>query len=273
MRTMMFVIMISVPSVTMNLCCIFIKWNMKLVRMRILFSFQDVGFLDFEEKKVIRWKWRRWWGEIRSPSKSIWERSRSNVHGPISAKCTTRINPLKPCPSFIQIYPDNLQIDRWMKRWMDEWFILAFHPWKWVGGWIFPFHQSIHLWNKSMNGWMDGCMDGWLNLLPHWIAGTILSFRSGLWECGRAGGVSSEWVRGSLDYFASVITESIQKGGVSCNRYCPQTMTLAHVRFFYFQNTNNTLTLISISRSCHVCVKGRVWKGSEVWAVWREGLV
>ena len=41
-------------------------------------------------------------------------------------------------------------------------------------------------------------------------------------------------MRGSLDYFASVITESIQKGGVSCNRYCPQTMTQAHVRFFYF---------------------------------------
>ena len=127
-------------------------------------------------------------------------------------------------------YPDNLQIDRWMKRWMDEWFILAFHPWKWVGGWIFTFHQYIHLWKKCMDGWMDG----WLNLLPHWTAGTILSFRSGLWECGRAGGVSSEWVRGSLDYFASVITESIQKGGVSCNRYCPQTMTLANVRFFYF---------------------------------------
>ena len=88
-------------------------------------------------------------------------------------------------------YPDNLQIDRWMKRWMDEWLILAFHPWKWVGGWIFPFHQSIHLWNKSMNGWMDG----WLNLLPHWTAGTILSFRSGLWECGRAGGVSERIIR------------------------------------------------------------------------------
>ena len=122
-----------------------------------------------------------------------------------------------------------------------------------MGGWMgLKLSQCIDLWNKSMDGWMDG----WLNLLPHWTAGTILSFRSGLWECGRAGGVSSEWVRGSLDYFASVITESIQKGGVSCNRYCPQTMTLAMLASFTFLGgkTNNNVTYTHFNLSILPCV-------------------
>ena len=103
-------------------------------------------------------------------------------------------------------YPDNLQIDRWMKRWMDEWLILAFHPWKWVGGWIFTFHQYIHLWNKSMDGWMDDSTFSHIGLpAQFWVFDQ---------DCESVAEMG-EWVRGSLDYFASVITESIQKGGVS----------------------------------------------------------
>ena len=164
-------------------------------------------------------------------------------------------------------YPDNLQIDRWMKRWMDEWLILAFHPWKWMGGWIFTFHQYIHLWNKCMDGWMDG----WLNLLPHWTAGTILSFRSGLWECSRAGGVSERIIR----LFCQCHHWKHPEGRGELQSILSPNHDASSCSLFYFfweKKNNNTVTLISISRSCHVCVKGRVWKGSEVWGVWREGL-
>ena len=41
-------------------------------------------------------------------------------------------------------YPDNLQIDRWMKRWMDEWLILAFQPPMKMGGWMDFYLSPIH---------------------------------------------------------------------------------------------------------------------------------
>ena len=129
-------------------------------------------------------------------------------------------------------YPDNLQIDRWMKRWMDEWLILAFiYENGWVDGFL-PF-PNISIYGISQ--WMDGWMDGWLNLLPHWTAGTILSFRSGLWECGRAGGVSERIIR----LFCQCHHWKHPEGRGECNRYCPQTMTQAHVRFFYFFGGKN----------------------------------
>ena len=54
-------------------------------------------------------------------------------------------------------YPDNLQIDRWMKRWMDEWLILAFIYGNGLVDGFLPFTNiSIYGISQWMDGWMDG---------------------------------------------------------------------------------------------------------------------
>ena len=114
---------------------------------------------------------------------------------------------------------------------MDGYLFLVFHPWIWVDGWVWNFHNaSIYGINPWMDGWMDDSTFSYIGLpAQFWVFDQ---------DCESVAELG-EWVRGSLDYFASVITESIQKGGVSCNRYCPQTMTPAHVRFFSFFGVEN----------------------------------